>query len=150
MQCAGCSSARWRCGTGGRAENSAATGCGVALGRLEAQTDRLLAGRVTHPPNRRLLQHLRTERPALFPCVARPDVEGTNWQAEQAIRPAVVTRKVCGGNRSAPGAATQQILARVLRTAWQQDRDPLELLVALQCSPPPIVANFRLPGPAPP
>jgi transposase len=125
-------------------------GLRVALGRLAAQTDRLLAGRVTHPPNRRLLQHLRTERPALFTCVARPDVEATNWQAEHAIRPAVVTRKVCGGNRSARGAATQQIVASLLRTAWQQDRDPLDLLVALQCSPHPIVADLRLPGPAPP
>jgi len=125
-------------------------GLRVALGRLEAHTDRVLAGRVTHPPNRRLLQHLQTERPALFTCVARPDVEATNWQAEQAIRPAVVTRKVCGGNRSAPGATTQQIVASVLRTAWQQHRDPLELLVALQRSPHPVVADFRLPGPAPP
>lgn len=125
-------------------------GLRIALGRLEAQADRVLAGRVTHPPNRRLLQHLRTERPALFTCVARPDVEATNWQAEQAIRPAVVTRKVCGGNRSPRGAATQQIVASVLRTAWQQERDPLDLLVALQHSPRPIVADFRLPGPAPP
>jgi len=36
-------------------------------------------------------------------------------QAEQAIRPTVVTRKVCGGNRSAPGATIQQIVASVLR-----------------------------------
>ena len=125
-------------------------GLRVALGRLEAHTDRVLAGRVTHPPNRRLLQHLRTERPALFTCVARPEVEATNWQAEQAIRPAVVTRKVCGGNRSPRGAATQQVVASVLRTAWQQQRDPLALLVALQRSPRPIVAALRLPGPAPP
>ncbi len=125
-------------------------GLRVALGRLEAHTDRVLAGRVTHPPNRRLLQHLRTERPALFTCVARPDVEATNWQAEQAIRPAVVTRKVCGGNRAPRGAATQQVVASVLRTAWQQQRDPLALFVALQCSPRPIVADLRLPGPAPP
>src|SRR5205823_8249558 len=41
-------------------------GLAVAIGRLEARTDRLLAGRVTHPPNRRLLRHLQTERPALF------------------------------------------------------------------------------------
>lgn len=122
----------------------------VALGRLEAHTDRVLAGRVTHPPNRRLLQHLRTERPALFTCVARPEVEATNWQAEQAIRPAVVTRKVCGGNRSPRGAATQQVVASVLRTAWQQQRDPLALLVALQRSARPIVADLQLPGPAPP
>jgi len=122
----------------------------VALGRLEARTDRLLAGRVTHPPNRRLLQHLRTERPALFTCVRRPDVAATNWQAEQAIRPAVVTRKVCGGNRTPAGAATQDIVASLLRSCWQQQRDPLELLVGLQRSPRPIVANLRLAGPAPP
>ncbi|TMB49163.1 MAG: hypothetical protein E6J56_23760 [Deltaproteobacteria bacterium] len=115
-----------------------------------AATDRLLAGRVTYPPNRRLLQHLRTERPALFTCVRRADVEATNWQAEQAIRPAVVTRKVCGGNRSPRGAATQAIVASVLRTSVQQHRDPLVLLVALQRSPRPIVADLRLPGPAPP
>ncbi len=125
-------------------------GLRVALGRVEAATDHLLAGRVTYPPNRRLLQHLRTERPALFTCVRRADVEATNWQAEQAIRPAVVTRKVCGGNRSPRGAATQEIVASVLRTSVQQHRDPLVLLVALQRSPRPIVADLRLPGPAPP
>jgi transposase len=125
-------------------------GLRVAVGHLEARTDRLLAGRISHRPNRRFLQHLRTERPALFTCLHRVDVEATNWQAEHAIRPAVVTRKVCGGNRTPHGAATQQIVASVLRTAWQQDRDPLALLVALQRSPRPLVADFRLPGPAPP
>jgi transposase len=125
-------------------------GLRVALGRLEARTDRLLAGRVTHPPNRHLLQHLRPERPALFTGVARADVEATNGQAAQAIRPAVVTRKVCGGNRSPRGAATQQTVASVLRTTWRQQPDPLALLVALQRSPHPVVADLRLPGPAPP
>ncbi len=124
-------------------------GLRVAIGRLEARTDRALAGRITHPPNRRFLQHLQTERPALFTCLRNPDVEATNWQAEHAIRPAVVTRKVCGGNRTPRGATTQQIVATVLRTAWQQQRDPLALLVALQRSPAPRVADFRLPGPAP-
>lgn len=125
-------------------------GLAVALGRLEARTDRLLAGRVHHPPNRRLLHHLQTERPALFTCLRRPDVEATNWQAEQAIRPAVVTRKVCGGNRTPHGAATQQMVASLLRTCWQQQRDPLALLGALLRSPQPIAADLRLPGPAPP
>ncbi|MGH7644258.1 MAG: IS66 family transposase [Gemmatimonadales bacterium] len=125
-------------------------GLRVAIGRLAARTDRLLAGRITHPPNRRLLRHLRTERPALLTFLSRPDVEATNWQAEQAIRPAVVTRKVCGGNRTPPGATTQQIVASVLRTCTQQQRDPLELLIALQRSPRPTIADLRLPGPAPP
>jgi transposase len=120
-------------------------GLRVALGQLNAATDRVLAGRIVHPPNRRLRQHLQTERAALFTCLVRPDVAATNWQAEQAIRPAVVTRKVCGGNRTPYGAATQQVLASVLRTAGQQQRDPLMLLVALQRSPHPVVADLTLP-----
>jgi len=91
----------------------------IALDRLEAHTDSALAGRVTHAPNRRLLRHLRTERPALFICVRRTDVEATDWQAEHAVQPAVVTREVCGG-----------------------DRDPLDRLVALQRSPHPVVTDF--------
>ncbi len=102
-------------------------GLRIALDRLEAHTDRALAGRVTHAPNRRLLRRLRTERPALFICVRRTDVEATDWQAEHAVQPAVVTREVCGG-----------------------DRDPLDRLVALQRSPHPVVTDFRLPGLAPP
>ena len=120
-------------------------GLRVAVGRLTAATDRVLAGRIVHPPNRRLRQHLQTERAALFTCLLHPDVAATNWQAEQAIRPAVVTRKVCGGNRTPSGAATQQVLASVLRTASQQQRDPLALLVALQRSPHPVVADITLP-----
>ena len=63
-------------------------GLRIALDRLEAHTDRALAGRVTHAPNRRLLRHLRTERPALFICMRRTDVEATDWQAEHAVQPA--------------------------------------------------------------
>jgi hypothetical protein len=55
-----------------------------------------------------------------------------------------VTRKVCGADRTPHGAATQQTLASMLRTAAQQQRDPLALLVALQRSPHPVVADLTL------
>lgn len=100
-------------------------GFAIARGRLEARMDRTLDGRITHPPNRRFAQHLARERDHLFTFLARDDVEATNWRAEQAIRPAVVTRKVWGGNRTWAGARTQQILASVLRTCQQQGRDAL-------------------------
>ena len=54
-----------------------------------------------------------------------------NWRAEQAIRPAVVTRKVCGGNRSWKGAASQQILASVIRTTTQRQHNPHTVLADL-------------------
>ncbi len=119
-------------------------GLAVARGRLEARMDRLLrARRITHPPNRRLLKHLRTERPSLFTFLRDPlDVEATNWWAEQGIRPAVVTRKVSGGNRTWAGAATQQVLTSVLSTCRKQHRDPYAVLRQLYCSPHPLVISL--------
>ena len=42
-----------------------------------------------------------------------PSIDATNWRSEQANRPAVVIRKVCGGNRTRCGVDTQQVLASV-------------------------------------
>jgi transposase len=106
-------------------------GLAVARGRLEARLDRTLAGRITHPPNQRFAQHLVCERDHLFTFLRRADVEATHWRAEHAIRPAVVTRKVWGGNRTWAGARTQQILASALRTCHQNQRDPLALFAEM-------------------
>ena len=43
----------------------------------------------------------------MFTFLWDPSVDATNWRAEHAIRPAVVTRKVCRGNRTRHGADTQ-------------------------------------------
>lgn len=115
--------------------------------RLGAQIDQLIAGATRYPPNRRLLDHLARERQHLFTFLRIPGVEATNWRAEHAIRPAVVTRKVWGGNRTWAGATTWQVLASVLRTASQQDRDPVELLTRLLQVPAPIVADLAIPKP---
>jgi transposase len=114
--------------------------------RLGAQIDKLVAGATRYPPNRRLLNHLAAEREHLFTFLRVPGVQATNWRAEQAIRPAVVTRKSWGGNRTWTGADTWQVLASVLRTATQQARDPVELLARLLQAPTPIVADLAIPG----
>jgi transposase len=114
--------------------------------RLGAQLDKLVAGATRYPPNRRLLNHLAAEREHLFTFLRVPGVQATNWRAEQAIRPAVVTRKVWGGNRTWAGADTWQVLASVLRTASQQGRDPVELLARLLRTPVPIMADLAIPG----
>jgi transposase len=117
----------------------------IEAGRLGAQVDRLVAGRTRYPPNRRLLDHLGRERQHLFTFLVHGGVQATNWRAEQAIRPAVVTRKAWGGNRTRVGADTWQVLASVLRTAVQQGRDPVELLARLLRAPVPIVADLAIP-----
>lgn len=120
-------------------------GVAVATGRLGAGMDRLLDWHPTDEENRKFLQHLAHERDALFTFLRYPGLPAANWPAEQAIRPAVVTRKVCGGNRTWRGAQTQQIMASILRTCHQQRRDPYAVLTQLLRSHVPIVAEVLLP-----
>jgi len=119
-----------------------AHGLAVARGRLEARMDRLLAKPRHAARNRRLSHHLQRERDALFTFLYCPGLEATNWRAEQAIRPMVVTRKVWGGNRTAVGARAQGVLLSVLQTCRQQHRPALPLLIHLLCSPKPTTLNL--------
>jgi transposase len=113
--------------------------------RLGAAIDKLIAGRTRYPPNRKLLDHLDRERPALFTFLTTPGVQATNWRAEHAIRPAVITRKHWGGNRTRAGADTWQVLASVLTTATMQHRDPVATLIPLLRSSQPSVADLTIP-----
>ena len=81
-------------------------------------------------------------RPAKIIVVDHPSLDATNWRAEQAIRPAVVIRKVCGGNRTRHGADTQQVLASVVRTARQRNLDLPPLITALLRAAEPVVPEL--------
>jgi transposase len=106
-------------------------GLAVATGRLEARFDELLSRTFRVPHNVRLAKHLWHEQPYLFTFLHCPGLDATNNAAERALRPAVVARKVWGGNRTWCGARTQQILMSVLRTCSQQGKDAFALLVAM-------------------
>jgi transposase len=118
-----------------------APGLAIATGRLLAQWLRLLARPRRHPALRRLAHHLDAELTALFTFLVCPDTDATTWRAEQAIRPAVILRKVCGGNRSPRGARTHEVLATLLQTAHQRRLDPHPILTDL--------LHARTPMPAP-
>ena len=115
-----------------------AHGFATATGRIETRADRLLESRLTHGPNVRLQKHLGNERGALFAFLHHRDVEATDWRGEQAMRPAVVNRKTSGGSRSDCGSDAQGVITSVFRTARQQRRDPVALVVRLMRSPRPI------------
>ena len=51
---------------------------------------------------------LDRECPAVLAFLWASDVDATNWRAEHAIRPAVVNRKICGGNRCRPTQARRE------------------------------------------
>ena len=96
------------------------------------------------PQNWRLANHLLREREALFTFLNCPGLEATNWRAEQAIRPMVVTRKVWGGDRTIPGARTQSVLGSILQTCRQQRRPVSSFLQKLICSSQPKVMDLTL------
>lgn len=114
-------------------------GRAVHIGILAAEMDRFLAWNPTDDENRKLVKHLRNERDALFTFLLDPAVPASNWWGEQAIRPAVVTRKIWGGNRTDNGAVTQQRIASFFRTSDQQGVDPYPLLEAALRAPAPMV-----------
>lgn len=105
-------------------------GLAIARARLEGHLDRLLIWTRANPANERLAKHLAKHRTQLFTFLDEPDfgLEATNWRGEQALRPAVVNRKVWGGNRTPAGADAQSRLMSVVRTAEQQGRTVIEFL----------------------
>ena len=117
-----------------------AHGAAIARGHLLSQLLDVLDAPGTLADNHRLAPHLTTELPALFSFLFDPSLDATNWRAEQALRPAVVNRKVSGGNRSPRGAGTQEILSSVVQTARLRDLDPRRVLVELLRAPKPIVS----------
>jgi transposase len=118
-----------------------AHGLAVARGHYVERLGQLLQRRPSRRlPVRRLQQHLIVEFDAIFSFLFDPTLDATNWRAEHALRPAVVTRKMCGGgNRTRRGADSQQVLASVLRTADQRGLDATAVLVDLLTAPTPAV-----------
>jgi len=125
-------------------------GLAIARGKLEARLDRELKRSYRSPQNQRLANHLRRERDAMFTFLYCPGLEATNYRAEQAIRPMVVTRKVWGGNRTEQGARTQSVLVSILQTCRQQLRPATTFLEKLLHSPKPQVLDLTPPAHCPP
>ncbi len=105
-----------------------------AIAALEARADKLIAARVTNDANRRLLAHLGKERHALFSFLKADGVPATNHNAERGIRPLVCARKNWGGNKTDTGAHATKVIGSVLRTATQQEANPIDVLVDIATS----------------
>ena len=104
---------------------------------LQARMVKLIEPIKTHPANERLPSHLRRHRDQLLTFLKVQGVDATNWRAEQALRPAVVNRKVWGGSRTQAGAEAQSILLTISQTARLRGIDPLRWLSQHLRSPDP-------------
>ena len=102
--------------------------------QLEAQLDALIDARrqLTDADNLRFAQRLRQHREHLLRCLYVDGLDATNNQAERMLRPAVITRKTGGCNRTQGGAQTHSILASVLTTCRQHGFSILDALVKIQ------------------
>ena len=60
-------------------------------------------------------------------------MEPTNNLAERQLRPAVIARKLSGGNRTARGASTHAVLASLAATCRQRGERFTDLAMSLLC-----------------
>ena len=88
--------------------------------------------------NERFAKHLFKHRDQLFTFLLQPGSDATNWRAEQAIRPAVVNRKVWGGNRTCNGANAQGKLMSVIVTLRQNAKSVIQYLAKSLTSTQPV------------
>jgi transposase len=100
----------------------------VLRGQLRAELLRLVTPIKVHPGNEKFAAFLERHLDDVFEFLRQPGLDATNYRAEQAIRPAVVNRKVWGGNRTAAGARDQSILMSVLRTCHQRALNAMSFL----------------------
>jgi transposase len=95
------------------------------------------------PAYETLSAHLWKHLDEWFTFLSHPEVEPTNGEVERAIRPAVVNRKVWGGNRTWAGARAQEVLMSVLQTCRRAGRPGLEFVSQTLRA----FANSQLPRP---
>lgn len=112
-----------------------AAGAAMRAGELQGRMDALLRPVKANQANETFARHLWANRKHLFTFLRQEEVDATHWRAEQALRPAVVNRKVWGGNRTWAGARAQSVLMSILHTARLRAIDSMDFLSRLLRAP---------------
>lgn len=107
----------------------------AGIRNVEAEIDRLLRNTPPGDDVQRFSRHMRRERDALFTFLYFDGTPATNYLAEQALRPAVVNRKMSAGNNTSHGADAQAILMSALHSARKRSINSVELLVTALRNP---------------
>jgi hypothetical protein len=94
--------------------------------------DRLILWLTRLPKNpsaelERLANHIRNHLSEWLVFLFHPEVPPTNNHAERMLRPAVITRKVGGCNKTLLGALVHSVLASIMVTCKQQGKKFLDL-----------------------
>lgn len=87
---------------------------------LEARLTRLLAPRYGAPEEEKVARRFRNQREHVFTFLHHPEVAATNNLAERQLRPAVISRKLSGGNGTERGARAWEVLTSLAATCRQR------------------------------
>lgn len=96
--------------------------------RLEIRMDHVLSCCWSDADAVRITALLKKHRESLFRFLRHAKVAGHNNIAERALRPRVIQRKTCGGNRSRSGATATAIVASVLETFRKHNLNFVEVV----------------------
>jgi transposase len=132
-----------------RRDSLTAAGYARRVQEIENRLDEWLDGlpRSASPELDRLDKHIRAHRGEWLVFLHDPQVPPTNNHAEQMLRPAVITRKVGGCNKTLLGALVHSILASLMVTCHRQGKRFLDLARRLwQSSDPQAIPLETLPG----
>jgi transposase len=116
---------------------------------IENRLDDWLDGlpRSMSPELDRLDRHIRAHRGEWLVFLHDAEVPPTNNHAEQMLRPAVITRKVGGCNKTLWGALVHGVLASIMVSCKLQGKRFLDLARCLwQSGDPPAVRLETVPG----
>lgn len=134
---------RDRKNSGQISEHGFAVARGITRNRLRG----LLSAAPKNKVCRTFRNHMKNHENEILTFLDVENLEATNWPAEQAIRPAVVNRKVSGGNRTPTGAHALEVLASLFATCRQNALDTLTTLSHFLRTP--ASRSITLPAPAP-
>ena len=79
-----------------------------------------------------MAKRLRKQREHVLRFLYVDGLDATSDQAERMLRPAVITRKTSGCNRTERGAEVHSILASILVTCRQRAISAVDFLVKVQ------------------
>jgi transposase len=116
-----------------------------ATAQIGRELEEIVSRNYQWKPNRILAKYMASyDWLVWFGFAIDLDREATNSLAEQAIRPAVVNRKVWGGNRTILGAKVQSILMTCIQTCKARLIEPFEVIKsALFSTKTIIIPNLR-------
>ena len=99
--------------------------------KLHKRLDELVASAFDDADAKRLIKRLRRHRSELLTFLDHAGVSPHNNHADQQVRTAVHTRKVCQQNRSLEGAKTHAIFLSLFRSAQLQGLNPVDYVLQL-------------------